>query len=185
MDPNDVKDAGAGRHCTRSRTARLLWFGGVLAVIGLSFVLGSIVGPRALAQSGAALGFGGAHCRFNHGAALDPNEAAEHARFAASWIVRTVNATDEQKEKVGSIAASAASNLVGLAPEHRQNREAILKALAAPNVDREALGKLEKAESALFDKAATRLLDGLADISETLTPEQRTELAQAVEQFHH
>ena len=64
-------------------------------------------------------------------------------------------------------------------------REAILKALAAPNVDREALGKLEKAESALFDKAATRLLDGLADISETLTPEQRTELAQAVEQFHH
>jgi Spy/CpxP family protein refolding chaperone len=107
----------------------------------------------------------------------------EHLQVGVKWALRSVDATDEQQEKVGAILASALDQAGAMRDRHRENREAFAAALAGPTVDRAAIEAARKAEIVLAEEASVLLTKTLADAAEVLTPEQRQALLDHVHRF--
>ena len=115
---------------------------------------------------------------------LDPALALERADFVTEWLLKKVNANDEQRQKITSIVQGTVKDLLPLREQHLQNRQAIHEALLQPTVNRDALKTSRQSELQLADIASNKLVDALANIAETLTVEQRTQLAEMVSRFH-
>jgi Spy/CpxP family protein refolding chaperone len=114
----------------------------------------------------------------------DPAVTLERADFITEWMLKKVNATDEQSQKIKLIVQETAKDLLPMKEQHLQNRQAIHNALLQPTVNRDALKTSRQAELQLADAASNKLVDALADIADTLTLEQRTQLAEMVSRFH-
>lgn len=114
----------------------------------------------------------------------DPTVALERADFVTEWLLKKVNATSEQSQKIKSIVQGTVKDLLPLKEQHLQNRQAIHNALLQPTVNRDALKISRQAELQLADAASNKLVDALANIADTLTLEQRTQLAEMVSRFH-
>jgi protein CpxP len=95
-----------------------------------------------------------------------------------------VNATVEQSQKIKSIVQGVVKDLLPMKALHLQNRQAIHNALLQPTINRDVLKASRQAELQLADAASNKLVDALADIADTLTPEQRTQLAEMFSRFH-
>ena len=74
------------------------------------------------------------------------------------------------------IAATTFDAVAPLADPHREHRERMFALLGADEIDRGALEELRAAELALAEQASRAFVSALADLAETLTPEQRAEL---------
>jgi Spy/CpxP family protein refolding chaperone len=120
-----------------------------------------------------------------HGGKMDPEAARDHLKTGVRWVLRYVDATPEQEQKVQAIAQDALADLLPLRDSHHANRKAIHTALSGATIDREALEQARKAEIKLADQASARLVQAVADAADVLTPEQRTQLAEAAAKFHH
>ena len=164
---------------------RRRWLG--LSVAGL---IGAILGGTAVSTvshahfgsgycSGFSRGYWGHH---RHGPPT-AEMARERADFAADWVLKKVNATEEQRVQIKSIVEQAVNDLFQFAGQHRSNREGLMAELAKPNVDRAALEKLRTGELGLVESASSRLLDTLVDITEVLTPEQRLQLVELAQRY--
>jgi Spy/CpxP family protein refolding chaperone len=105
-------------------------------------------------------------------------------RFAAEWVLRYVDATDDQERRIAAILAAAAPELEALRERHHARHEAWGTALAAEVVDRDVLEGLRASEIERADAASQRLVATLAEVADVLTPEQRAELLRAVERWH-
>ena len=164
------------------RGPSVAWRGVWLGIAGVAamgaLVLGVAIGTSAPARAHGRWLAGGTH------GAHDPERVLEHARLATRWVMRVVDATDEQEERVQAIVAAAATDLLELAPRHREDREALAALLASDPIDRAALETLRADEMALFDRASRRLAAAVADAAEVLTPEQRAELAELHRSLH-
>jgi Spy/CpxP family protein refolding chaperone len=151
-----------------------LLFAGLLTI--------TLIAGALLSASWAEAGWG----RFGHGRhAQDPEQAREHAEFAAEWILRVVGASDTQQAQVRGIIGTSVESLFPLADQHRTHRDELIAALSGPTVDHEALERVRQAELELADTASRQLVASLAEIAEVLTPEQRTELLALAERFRH
>ena len=161
-----------------------------LAGIVTGFLLGSLlVGSISLySHSQNAPGWapfpGRHHLGSVHLLSNDPEVALERADFVTEWLLKKVNATEEQSQKIKSIVQGTVKDLLPLKAQHLQNRQAIHDALLQPTVNRDALKASRQAELQLADAASNKLLDALADVADTLTLEQRTQLAEMVSRFH-
>jgi Spy/CpxP family protein refolding chaperone len=69
--------------------------------------------------------------------------------------------------------------------QHHQNRQALLRALAQPTIERATLEDIRHAELQLADMASERIVTALANVAEVLTPEQRTRLLELTSRWHH
>jgi Spy/CpxP family protein refolding chaperone len=162
---------------------RRFWVGGGI-LAGLAALVA--VTPRAWAFRGlAGHGFGG-HGRHAFGAQLmkDPAAAKQHAGMAVEWVLRGVNATDEQKQQAKRITDRLIDEIGPSIEKHRGFREAVARELAKPEIDREALERLRRDEIALADQASKQAMAAIADLGEVLTPEQRAELVAFAHRFH-
>ena len=118
-----------------------------------------------------------------HGPA-NPEAMKEHAGMATKWVLRDIDASDEQQERVTKIVSGAIDDLFQLKEKHQGNRQAFAAQLGAASLDRAALEEIRKSEIALADEASKRLVQALADASEVLTPEQRQALVERVHRLH-
>lgn len=151
---------------------------GSLVVGSISLYSYSKAAPPWAAFSGERrLGF------HRHGIA-DPEIAGERADFVTEWLLKRVNASDEQRQKIKSIVQSTVKDLFQLKEQHEQNRQAMLNALLQPAINREALKQSRQAELQLIDAVSSRLVDSIADVADTLTLEQRSQLAEYVSRMH-
>ena len=114
----------------------------------------------------------------------DPAAAKAHAGMAVEWALRGVSATEEQKQQARRITDRLVDQLGPLIEQHREHHEAMVVELAKPEIDREALERLRKAEIDLADQASKAAVGSIADLGEVLTPEQRTELLAFARRFH-
>jgi protein CpxP len=128
--------------------------------------------------------FGGRMSRWGGHGPANPQSVKEHAGMATKWVLRDIDASDEQQERVTTIVSGAIDDLFRLKEKHQGNRQAFAAQLGAASLDRAALEEIRKSEIALADEASKRLVQALVDASEVLTPEQRQALVERVHRLH-
>ena len=168
--------AGPGRRGTGRRVRG--WVA-ALALIGLGAVGGALttIVADADAHQGWRQWMGGSR-HHGHGRMTDAAQAIERLQHASAWALGRVDATDEQRERVDAIVASAVQDIFPLRAEHHAHRRDLLAELARPRLDRGALDRIRSAELALAEKATVRLLDATIEIAEVLDTEQRLQLVE-------
>jgi Spy/CpxP family protein refolding chaperone len=115
---------------------------------------------------------------------MSPEAAKEHLQVASKWMLRDIDASAEQQDRVNQVVAGAVDDLFRLRERHQQNRDAFHGQLVGATIDRAALEEIRKSEMGLADEASKRLVQALADVSDVLTPEQRQALAERIHRHH-
>ena len=148
-----------------------------IALIGGALLSGSFA-------SASSLWEGHGHHRWRHHGASDPQVTQERVQHAASWLVRYVDANDEQADQLDAIIARSVEEVLALRDSHGSHRDALISLLQEPVIDRAALEEIRRAELELAESASRSLVQALADAAEVLTPEQRMELVELGQRFH-
>ena len=141
--------------------------------------LATLLGGLAAAVSFRAIGQG------RHHGPIDPAKMDQHIERMIKHLAVEVDATPEQQQKLSAIARQAAKELAPLREQHREARKQAIELFTAPKVDRAAVEKLRAAHVAQAASASRRLTQALADAAEVLSPEQRKQLAERLEQRRH
>jgi Spy/CpxP family protein refolding chaperone len=152
-----------------------LWKELLAGALLVALLLGLFAAPAALA------GLFGRHRHHDP----DPARMKKHAEFATEFVLREVDATAEQTERVKQIVNGALDELLAGHEQHEARRDALLAELAAPEISRSALQALRAEELALWDATSVRLVDAFVDAAAVLTPEQRAELIALAREHHH
>lgn len=180
MSETNPGQAAAGRS-----SRRWYWVGGGVLALALAF---AAVAPRAWAfrQFAHGHGFGHGPDRHAFGAQIlkDPAAAKEHAALAAEFVLRGVDATDEQQQKVRQVTDRLVDQLAPLAERHHELHAALVRELGKPEIDRAAIETIRQQGIALADEASKLALAGLEDVGDALTAEQRAELIELGRRFH-
>lgn len=144
----------------------------VWAAIAATVLALVVAGIFASADGANAMGRG----HWGHHGDRDPEAMKEHLAMGVERMLRHVDASDEQKDRATEIAEAAFDALAPMLATHRDGRERMVALLSEEAIDREALEALRAELVARFDTASRTLAESLADLAETLTPEQRAEL---------
>lgn len=156
--------------------SRRFWLGAAVAGLAGAFIASC---------SGRASHGHGWH-RNGHGAheVSSPAEAQERAQSAVKWVLREVDATEDQERRIRAIVDESVVELYPLRERHRQHHDQLLEALSRPTVDRAEVERLRRAEMEIADAASNWLVDAALDAFEVLTPEQREELMAHARERH-
>lgn len=95
-----------------------------------------------------------------------------------------VQATDAQKAKIDPLVKAAMADLKPLHEQLHELHKKLLEQASAPTIDRAALEATRQQGLALADKASKRIIQLVADVGDTLTPEQRKKLAEHIGRLH-
>lgn len=168
-EPKNCRGHG-GRHRGRGIVVRLLFAGVMFGVVAAGAYVGA---------SHARPGMGGAHSMW-HGE-FNPETAARRIDAMVSFGLADIDATPEQKAKIGDIAKGALKDLAPLRDEHKASRAKAVELLSAASIDRAALEQVRASELKLAETASRRLTQALADAADTLQPAQRQKLVEKMQ----
>ena len=175
----DMED-GTSRHGGNRRARR--W------IVALALVALGATGGAFTTIAVDASAHGGWHHGYRmHGRshATSPERAIERIQRASAWALGSVDATDEQRERVDAILASTVNDIFPLRDEHLAHHRDLIAELARPQVDPAGLERVRAAELALVEKATDRLLDATVAIAKVLEPEQRQQLLERYAEHGH
>lgn len=152
---------------------------GFAALIAASLV-GLVGGGLATAAFGHGMGPGGFRHFGSHAmhGPIDPAEAKEHAGRMVEHFAWAIDATAEQKQKLTVIAQAMVGDLLPVHQKMGAARARAAQLLRQPKTDRAALETLRAEQIALADDVSKRMVQGLADAADVLTPAQRAKLAE-------
>jgi Spy/CpxP family protein refolding chaperone len=97
-------------------------------------------------------------------------------------MLDSVSATADQRTQIKQIAVAAAADLKGQRDAGRALRQQAATLFAQPVVDAKAAEALRQQMLVQHDKASSRMLQAMLDVSRVLTPEQRKTLADRMAQ---
>jgi Spy/CpxP family protein refolding chaperone len=117
------------------------------------------------------------HRHFRHGP-MDAAHAEKRIEHRINRMLASVNASAEQKTRVTAIAKAAFDDLRPLQEQSRANRAAQFKLLSQAKIDADGLEKLRQEKLKLDDQRSRVVNKAFIDAAVVLTPEQRAELAQ-------
>lgn len=162
----------------------------VAAVLGSVAVTGWAAGGPDLGPGLFGMGGEGRGGHHHHGrghdgyggpGAMSPERVNARIDRMAERLIKSVDGTPEQQEKVSSLAKAAANDLIALRKQGGDLRRQGLDLLKAPVIDRAAIETLRSQQMALADSASKRMSTALADTAEVLTPEQRAKVAERMQ----
>jgi protein CpxP len=176
METQDTPPQSSGSRCHRSghcgaRVGRGIFF--LLVALAAGFVGG-------YASKSFAHGPGSLMAE-----TMDPAQMDEHVERMVKHLAVEVDATPEQREKLTTIAQSAARDLAPMVSKMRRARQQAIDLMGAETVDRTAIENLRAGQLALMDTTSKRLTQALADAADVLTVEQRKKLAERTQRFGH
>ena len=176
-----------GEQQTPQPRSRRRFLAGALTGGLLGSLLAGGVSLYAQAQPGPGWWFGagrGPGGHFRH-AAYDAEMMKTRIEFATDWLLSRIEASEAQHQQVKAIVQATVQDLAQMREQHHQNRQALMRALAQPTIDRPTLEDIRHAELLLADTASERIVTALADVATVLTPEQRTKLLEFTSRWHH
>lgn len=95
-----------------------------------------------------------------------------------------VNATDAQRSQIKQIMQAAHTDLQAQHDAGKSLHEQAMSLFTQPTVDANAAEALRQQMLARHDQASKRMLQAMLDVSRVLTPEQRQQIAQKMQQRH-
>lgn len=117
-----------------------------------------------------------------HGpAAMGMMASPEHMQRMVDRMLRGVDASDEQRTKIKSIAESLANDLAPQRDEMRKSRAQMLELLKQPEVDASAVEAARQTMLQRHDATSQRISKALVEAAQVLTLEQRIRLADRLE----
>jgi periplasmic protein CpxP/Spy len=154
------------------------WFTSLAALGGLA-----VLAAQATAQttSGAP-----PHGR-GSGQPPTPEQMARAIDQRVSRLVKAVDGTPEQKDRLVKLAQTAMADMQPLRAQHMAARKKGMELLAGSAIDRNALERLRQEQITLADTISKRTVQHMADAAEVLTPAQRSKLAEHMRErgAHH
>ena len=166
-------DNGTNRHGGKRRVRGWLV---AVALVGLGAGAGALT--TVAVDAGAHGGWRHGSWMRGHDHTAGPERAIERVQRVSAWALGSVDATDEQRERIDAILASAVDDLFALRDEHRAHHRDLIAELARPRIDPAGLERIRAAELALVEKASGRLVDATVAIAEVLDPAQRQQLVE-------
>lgn len=142
----------------------------------------SLVGG--IGAAAAAMGGGGWHHGMMMHGTGSPADMSAHIDHVLKHLYVEIDATDEQKAKIGPLVQQAVSDLLPLHTQFQAAHVQAVQGLTQPTVDRAALEAAREAHLQLADQASKRIVQLLGDVGDVLTPTQRNALATHLEQLH-
>src|SRR3569623_2403800 len=127
---------------------------------------GAGLAGAALAQHGGAMAAMHGHAM----ASMDP--AAMDARFESHLAEMVPDATPDQKARLKAIATRVHAALGAIPAQMGETHRRAHAMLLAASIDRAVLERLRTEQLRQIDATSRRLLAGIADAAEVLTPEQ-------------
>ena len=144
-------------------------------------IAGTIAGVLTLGVAAATVEYGNG---WHHGGRMSAEAFSEHLGYHVKQVLSEVDATPEQEAQVTSILQSAAGDLYAMKKQHKAAHEELHAILSAPTIDRARLETVRADQLRLADEASQRIVQGIADAAEILSPEQRTALIARMERHH-
>ena len=92
------------------------------------------------------------------------------------WALRKVDATDAQRTQVNTILDDLAPDLFQLQSEHQALQTQIIQVLGADEINPDEVAEIQTASVSLSERAFSRSIDSLLQVSAVLSPVQRKEL---------
>lgn len=105
-----------------------------------------------------------------------PEHMAEHANRAVERWLSEVDATDEQHVAARAIVDRTVASFAEVHFDRRALHGQVVELLSAESVDPEAVETLRAEQLAAADRASRVLTEGLVELAEILTPEQRAQI---------
>ncbi len=115
------------------------------------------------------------------GGPIDPAQVEAGVDRRVRHLAVELGANADQQEKLSTIAKGLVKDLLPVREKMVAARKQARELLTAQTIDRTALEKLRADQIATHDAASKRVIQGLADAAEVLTPEQRTKLNSMLE----
>jgi len=159
--------------------------------VAIATLIGGLVagvGIKAFAHGGPG-GFGpfGGHrgWHMGPGGQMDPESMQRRAEAMVKFWLADVNATEAQQKKIAEIMTTTMRELAPLREKHLEARKQVMELLSKPQIDRGALEAIRAQELQLADQFSRRITQSIADAADVLTPDQRTKLAERMQQRGH
>jgi protein CpxP len=145
-----------------------------------------VIAGATLVGGVAALANGTGMCGWHHGmsgthSAADVNAHVDHM---LKHLYVEIDATDAQKAQITPLVKQAVNELLPLHTQLQAAHTQAIQGLTASPVDRAALEASRVAHLQLADQASKRLVQLMADVSDVLTPAQRSAFAAHLKQMH-
>jgi periplasmic protein CpxP/Spy len=97
-------------------------------------------------------------------------------------MLDSVNATAEQRSQIKAIADKAKTDLQAQREAGKASRDQFMTLFAQPTVDANAAEALRAQKMQQADQASRRVMQAMLEVSRVLTPEQRKQLAERMQQ---
>ena len=148
--------------------------------------LALVIAGATLVGGVAALANGTGMCGWHHGmsgthSAADVNAHVDHM---LKHLYVEIDATDAQQAQITPLVKQAVNDLLPLHTQLQAAHTQAIQGLTASPVDRAALEASRVAHLQLADQASKRLVQLMADVSDVLTPAQRSAFAAHLKQMH-
>jgi len=148
--------------------------------------LALVVAGATLVGGVAALANGTGMCGWHHGmsgthSAADVNAHVDHM---LKHLYVEIDATDAQQAQITPLVKQAVNDLLPLHTQLQAAHTQAIAGLTASPVDRSALEASRVAHLQLADQASKRLVQLMADVSDVLTPAQRSAFAAHLKHMH-
>lgn len=145
-----------------------------------------VIAGATLVGGFAALANGTGMSDWHHGmsgthSAADVNAHVDHM---LKHLYVEIDATDAQKAQITPLVKQAVNDLLPLHTQLQAAHTQAIQGLTASPVDRTALEASRVAHLQLADQASKRLVQLMADVSDVLTPAQRSAFAAHLKQMH-
>jgi len=156
----------------------------IVSAVGVGYAIAGPSGPMGGSSGGGSSGMHG----WMHGGEAGHGMMEGRGMRGGARMERmfdAIDATPEQRETLSGIMDSAREEMGTVFQDMRGTHEAMVEILTAPEIDRDAAEDLRAERVAAMEAASHRMLETMLDAAEVLTPQQRSELAELMQNRGH